>query len=110
MPPDGVRAGTYNPAMPSASLSALSPLDGRYAGKLAQLRPLMSEQGYMHRRVQVEIAWFVNLSDAGFSEFRPLSTGARTYLLNLVRNFGEADAAAIKQIEKTTNHDVKAVE
>ena len=103
-------APTYNPAMPSASISALSPLDGRYAGKLAQLRPLMSEQGYMHRRVQVEVAWFVHLSDAGFSEFKPLSAGARTYLLNLVRNFSEADALAIKQIEKTTNHDVKAVE
>ena len=96
--------------MSSASISALSPLDGRYAGKLAQLRPLMSEQGYMHRRVQVEIAWFVNLSDAGFSEFKTLSAGARTYLLSLVRNFSAADALAIKDIEKTTNHDVKAVE
>ena len=93
-----------------APISALSPLDGRYAAKLAQLRPLMSEQGYMQRRVQVEIAWFVNLSDAGFEEFKPLSGGARTYLLNLVRNFSESDALAIKQIEKTTNHDVKAVE
>nr|MBP6852661.1 adenylosuccinate lyase [Rhodoferax sp.] len=96
--------------MSSAPISALSPLDGRYAGKLSQLRPLMSEQGYMHRRVQVEIAWFVNLSDAGFSEFKPLSSGARTYLLGLVKNFSETDALAIKQIEKTTNHDVKAVE
>ena len=93
-----------------APVAALSPLDGRYAAKLAALRPLMSEQGYMQRRVQVEIAWFVNLSDAGFDEFRPLSSGARTYLLNLVRNFSENDALAIKQIEKTTNHDVKAVE
>ena len=96
--------------MPFAPISALSPLDGRYAGKLAQLRPLMSEQGYMQRRVQVEVAWFVNLSDAGFSEFKPLSSGARTYLLGLVKNFTAADALAIKEIEKTTNHDVKAVE
>jgi adenylosuccinate lyase len=96
--------------MSFAPISALSPLDGRYAGKLAQLRPLMSEQGYMQRRVQVEIAWFVNLSDAGFSEFKPLSTEARTYLLGLVKNFTAADAQAIKEIEKTTNHDVKAVE
>ncbi len=90
--------------------SALSPLDGRYAAKLAPLRPLMSEQGYMHRRVQVEVAWLIALSDAGFAEFKPLSAGARTYLLGLVKHFDEADALAIKDIEKTTNHDVKAVE
>ena len=96
--------------MTFASISALSPLDGRYATRLAGLRPLMSEFGYMQRRVQVEIAWFVRLSDAGFSEFKPLTDGARTYLLALVRNFSEADAVAIKHIEKTTNHDVKAVE
>ena len=105
----------YNYAMssslpPLSPINALSPLDGRYAGRLASLRPLMSEQGYMHRRVQVEIAWFVALSDAGFAEFKPLSPGARTYLLGLVKNFSEADALAIKEIEKTTNHDVKAVE
>ena len=91
-------------------VSALSPLDGRYAGRLAQLRPFMSEQGYMHRRVQVEIAWFIALSDAGFAEFPALSPGARTYLMGLVKNFNEADAVAIKDIEKVTNHDVKAVE
>jgi adenylosuccinate lyase len=96
--------------MTFSTIAALSPLDGRYAAKLANLRPLMSEQGYMHRRVQVEIAWFISLSDAGFTEFKPLSPGARTYLLGLVKNFSEADAAAIKDIEKTTNHDVKAVE
>jgi adenylosuccinate lyase len=96
--------------MTLSSISALSPLDGRYAGRLAALRPLMSEQGYMHRRVQVEVCWFIALSDAGFAEFRPLSPGARTYLLGLVKNFSEADAVAIKEIEKTTNHDVKAVE
>ncbi len=92
------------------TISALSPLDGRYAAKLAALRPLMSEQGYMQRRVQVEVAWFIALSDAGFAEFKPLSAGARTYLLGLVKNFSEMDGEAIKAIEKTTNHDVKAVE
>jgi adenylosuccinate lyase len=96
--------------MTLSTISALSPLDGRYASRLAPLRPLMSEQGYMHRRVQVEICWFIALSDAGFSEFKPLTPGARTYLLGLVKNFSEADARAIKDIEKTTNHDVKAVE
>jgi adenylosuccinate lyase len=101
---------TYNWGMTFSTISALSPLDGRYAPKLATLRPLMSEQGYMHRRVQVEVAWFISLSDAGFAEFKPLTPGARTYLLGLVKNFSETDGEAIKTIEKTTNHDVKAVE
>jgi adenylosuccinate lyase len=92
------------------ALTALSPLDGRYAAKLANLRPLMSEFGYMQRRVQVEITWFVALSDAGFAEFKPLSSEARTYLVRIMANFSEADAQAIKEIEKVTNHDVKAVE
>jgi adenylosuccinate lyase len=96
--------------MTTSAISALSPLDGRYAAKLAKLRPAMSEQGYMHRRVQVEVAWLIALSDCGFEEFKPLSPGARTYLLGLVKNFSEADGKAIKTIEKTTNHDVKAVE
>ena len=96
--------------MTFSAISALSPLDGRYAAKLARLRPLMSEQGYMQRRVQVEVAWFISLSDCGFAEFRALSPGARTYLLGLVRHFSEADGEAIKAIEKVTNHDVKAVE
>jgi adenylosuccinate lyase len=101
---------TYNSGMAISPISALSPLDGRYAARLAPLRPLMSEQGYMHKRVQVEVCWFIALSDAGFAEFKPLSPGARTYLLGLVKNFSEADGQAIKEIEKTTNHDVKAVE
>jgi adenylosuccinate lyase len=101
---------TYNPQMTFSAISALSPLDGRYAAKLSTLRPLTSELGYMHRRVQVEVAWFIALSDAGFAQFKPLTPGARTYLLGLVKNFSEADGEAIKAIEKTTNHDVKAVE
>ena len=96
--------------MSLSTLNALSPLDGRYAAKLATLRPIMSEHGYMHRRVQVEVAWFMALSDAGFAEFKPLTVGARAYLLGLVKNFAEADCTAIKEFEKTTNHDVKAVE
>ena len=96
--------------MSITQVTALSPLDGRYAAKLSALRPLMSEQGYMHRRVQVEIAWFIALSDAGFDEFKPLSAAARSHLLGLVSEFSTEDALAIKEIEKTTNHDVKAVE
>ena len=93
-----------------SELTAISPLDGRYAKKLTNLRPLMSEFGYMQRRVQVEITWFVGLSDAGFAEFKPLSSEARAYLVYIMANFSEADAQAIKDIEKVTNHDVKAVE
>ncbi|HNG82129.1 MAG TPA: adenylosuccinate lyase, partial [Burkholderiaceae bacterium] len=92
------------------ALTALSPLDGRYAAKVVPLRPLMSEYGLMHRRVQVEVEWFIALSDAGFAEFKPLSEAARGLLRSLVQRFSQADAQAIKDIEKTTNHDVKAVE
>ncbi|MDE2401915.1 MAG: adenylosuccinate lyase [Burkholderiales bacterium] len=93
-----------------SALTALSPLDGRYASKVAALRPLLSEFGLMHRRVQVEIEWFIALSDAGLPELAPLSQLARGYLRGLAVRFSEADAQAIKDIEKTTNHDVKAVE
>ncbi|MFN4265204.1 MAG: adenylosuccinate lyase [Aquabacterium sp.] len=96
--------------MSLSALTALSPLDGRYASKVAALRPLLSEFGLMHRRVQVEIEWFIALSDAGLPEFAPLSEATRGYLRGLVARFSEADAQAIKDIEKTTNHDVKAVE
>jgi adenylosuccinate lyase len=93
-----------------SALTALSPLDGRYAPKVAALRPLLSEFGLMHRRVQVEVEWFISLSDAGFQEFKPLSESSRGLLRGLALRFSEADAQAIKDIEKTTNHDVKAVE
>jgi len=93
-----------------SSLTALSPLDGRYAGTVAALRPLLSEFGLMHRRVQVEVEWFIALSDAGFAEFKPLSEAARGLLRGLVARFCEPDAQSIKDIERTTNHDVKAVE
>ena len=96
--------------LPLSALTAVSPLDGRYASKTAALRPIASELGYMQRRVQVEVAWFVALSDAGFAEFKPLSAQARAFLIGLHQNFSVADGEAIKQIEKTTNHDVKAVE
>jgi adenylosuccinate lyase len=91
-------------------LTALSPLDGRYAAKLAALRPLLSEFGLMRCRVQVELEWFIALSDLGLPEFAPLSEAARAALRARVAGFSEADAARIKAIERTTNHDVKAVE
>ena len=93
-----------------SALSALSPLDGRYASRVAALRPLLSEFGLMQRRVQVEVEWFIALSDAGFAEFKPLALSSRSHLRALVARFCEADAQAIKDIERRTNHDVKAVE
>ena len=92
------------------ALTALSPLDGRYADKVAALRPLLSEMGLMHCRIRVEIEWFIALSDAGLKEFPPLSEAARHRLRDRVRYFSATDAQAIKNIERTTNHDVKAVE
>jgi adenylosuccinate lyase len=91
-------------------LSALSPLDGRYASKTDALRPLLSEAGFMHHRVKVEIAWLIALSEAGFAELKPFSAAAKTLLENLATDFSDEDAARIKGIEAVTNHDVKAVE
>ena len=77
--------------MNTFAVTALSPLDGRYANKLKPLQLLMSEHGFMHRRVQVEVAWFVALSDAGMAEFPSLSAAARTYLQGLVQSFSPTD-------------------
>lgn len=96
--------------MSLSSLSALSPLDGRYAAKTDPLRPILSEAGFMHHRVKVEIAWLQALSAAGFAEIKPFSASASALLDQLATNFTEADAARIKAIEAVTNHDVKAVE
>ncbi len=93
-----------------SALNALSPLDGRYAAKADTLRPFLSEAGFMAHRVEVEIAWLVGLSDAGLPELPAFSAAARARLQALVQGFSEADAARIKAIERTTNHDVKAVE
>ena len=98
-------------AEPGASpLTALSAVDGRYAGKVASLKPIMSEFGYMRERVAVELHWFEALSDAGFAELLPLSAQARAHLQQLRDGFDESHAQRIKAIERTTNHDVKAVE
>jgi adenylosuccinate lyase len=97
--------------MPATSrLTALSPLDGRYATKVDALRPFLSEWGLMHCRVEVEVEWLIALSDAGFAELSTLSTSARTQLRAWVLGFDETQALHIKTIERTTNHDVKAVE
>jgi adenylosuccinate lyase len=94
----------------SSTLSALSPLDGRYAAKTDKLRPILSEAGFMHHRVKVEIAWLQALSQAGFAELKPFSPDASALLDKIAANFSESDAARIKEIEAVTNHDVKAVE
>lgn len=96
--------------MPLTELSALSPLDGRYASKTDALRPLLSEAGFMHHRVKVEIAWLLALSEAGLDELKPFSAESQALLRKLAAEFTEQDAARIKVIEATTNHDVKAVE
>ena len=93
-----------------STLSALSPLDGRYAAKTDKLRPILSEAGFMHHRVKVEISWLLALSQAGFDEIKPFSAEATAILERMAANFSEADAARIKAIEAVTNHDVKAVE
>lgn len=96
--------------MPLSALSALSPLDGRYAAKTDKLRPILSEAGFMHHRVKVEIAWLQALSSVGFAEIKPFSASANALLDKLAADFNEADAQRIKEIEAVTNHDVKAVE
>ncbi|MES2019037.1 MAG: adenylosuccinate lyase [Pseudomonadota bacterium] len=95
---------------PYSTLSALSPLDGRYAAKTDKLRPILSEAGFMHHRVKVEISWLLALSQAGFAEIKPFSAEASALLERMASDFSEADAARIKAIEAVTNHDVKAVE
>jgi len=95
----------------SSTLTALSPLDGRYAAKTEALRPIFSEAGLMHRRVRVELRWLLALAaEAKIGEVPALSAAARTALLAIDDGFAEADGERIKAIERTTNHDVKAVE
>jgi len=95
----------------SSTLLALSPLDGRYAAKAAALQPIFSEFGLIHRRVRVELAWLLALADEpSIAEVPALSDAARAALLAIGDGFGEDDAARVKAIERTTNHDVKAVE
>ena len=92
------------------ALDALSPLDGRYAGRVAPLRALLSEAGFVRHRVRVEIEWLIALSDLGLPELKPFSKGARERLQAIASGFGAAQAQRVKAIEAVTNHDVKAVE
>lgn len=92
-------------------LNAISPIDGRYRGKTQSLSGIFSEYGLIKARVTVEVRWLQQLAKLeGIAEVPELSEPATELLNKLVHQFSEADAQAIKDIEKTTNHDVKAVE
>jgi len=97
--------------MELSALTAISPIDGRYGSKTASLRGVFSEFGLIKNRVLVEVRWLQCLAaHPAISEVPPFSDKANALLNNIVDNFSEQDALAIKTIESTTNHDVKAVE
>jgi len=94
-----------------SSLTALSPLDGRYQGQVAALRPWFSEAGLIRERVRVEVEWLIALAaEPGVPQVAAFSADAIATLRALVEGFDDAAAARVKEIERTTNHDVKAVE
>jgi len=97
--------------MQVSPVSALSPLDGRYASKVASLRPIFSEYGLIKARVTVEVRWFQMLAaNKDIQEVPAFSEEAQAFLNDIVNNFSEEHATRVKEIERTTNHDVKAVE
>jgi len=97
--------------MKLTTLSAISPIDGRYGSKTIPLREIFSEYGLIRARVLVEIRWLQQLAaHPGIAEAPALSAGASALLDAIVDDFSEADAELVKDIERTTNHDVKAVE
>ncbi|WP_271910050.1 adenylosuccinate lyase [Vreelandella alkaliphila] len=97
--------------MQLSALTALSPVDGRYGAKAAALREHFSEFGLIRARVIVEVRWLQRLADhSQIVEVPPLSVEATAFLEQLIRDFSVEDAERIKEIERTTNHDVKAVE
>ena len=97
--------------MKLTSLTAISPLDGRYGDKTQHYRKIFSEYGLIYYRVSVEIRWLQQLAkEPKIDEVPPLSDSANKYLEDLLQQFDEKQAEQIKNIEKTTNHDVKAVE
>ena len=97
--------------MELSSLTAVSPIDGRYGDKVSALRTIFSEFGLLKFRVQVEVRWLQKLAaTAQIKEVPSFDADAIAYLDEIVANFSENDAMRIKEIERTTNHDVKAVE
>ena len=98
-------------ALPLSPLTAVSALDGRYAAKTAALRPYFSEYGLIRRRVLVELRWLLLLSrHPRIEEVPPFSPAAEKRLADVIGHFSETDARRVKEIEATTNHDVKAIE
>ncbi len=94
-----------------SELTALSPLDGRYASKTSELTAIFSEYGLIRYRVTVEVRWILALcAEPKIAEARALTPDEITLLEGIITGFSEADAQRVKDIEKTTNHDVKAVE
>jgi len=92
-------------------LTNISPLDGRYAEKLAELRPLFSEYGLIHHRLIIEIRWLQSLSkERKIKALHKISRNENEILDQIIENFTPEEAEKVKSIEKTTNHDVKAVE
>jgi adenylosuccinate lyase len=97
--------------MELSTLTAVSPIDGRYGNKTEDLRPIFSELGLIRHRVLVEVRWLLALAEhPGIPEVPPLSVHARHLLEAMVDGFGEEQGHRVKNIERTTNHDVKAVE
>ena len=97
--------------MELSPLTAVTPVDGRYADKTSDLRPFFSEYGLIYHRVLIEVRWFQYLANStAVAELAPLSTEAMAALNSIVNEFSIADAETIKAFERTTNHDVKAVE
>ena len=107
----GVSGMTSKDRMELNSLTAISPVDGRYASKTADLRGIFSEFALMRYRVLVEVRWLQALAlHPGIAEVPPFSTAADDRLESIISTFGHGDALRIKELEKVTNHDVKAVE
>ena len=97
--------------MDLSALSAISPVDGRYGSKTASLRPVFSEYGLIKSRLIVELRWLQHLAaNPGITEVPSFSANANTFLDTMIAEFGETEAARVKAIEATTNHDVKAIE
>jgi adenylosuccinate lyase len=102
---------TFPPHLPESPLTALSPLDGRYAQKVAHLRAFFSEYALIKYRIHVEVEWLIALSlETKIAEIKPFTATTITAIRARVANFSVDDAARVKAIEATTNHDVKAVE
>ena len=91
-------------------LTAISPVDGRYRSQLKELAPYFSEFGLIHYRVRIEIEYFIALCQVPLPQLQDIDAAVYPRLREIYTQFSQQDASAIKELEKTTNHDVKAVE